>query len=223
MKIYYQVSFHIKFSKISFQMIFFFILRISTAKNNNLDAHLEKFNKKFFEDIVVIPKLLEKLKYIKFKHTSRKLFWKAKYKSLIVKLIYKNPLAIFYSKKLNKFKNNNLQLVQSDISEINEFLTTQFLISSPHSSKLATLVEVGPKAPFSIATTPRCRGGQYTFPCIALLYPWSITYKCWRLSKEISRTIFWVFGMTQPGIEPRSHRPLANPQCIILKKIFFKN
>ena len=25
-----------------------------------------------------------------------------------------------------------------------------------------------------------------------------------------SRTIFWVFGMTQPGIEPQSPGPLAN-------------
>ena len=29
-------------------------------------------------------------------------------------------------------------------------------------------------------------------------------------SKEASSTIFWVFGMTQPGIEPRSPGPLAN-------------
>ena len=30
--------------------------------------------------------------------------------------------------------------------------------------KLATIVEGGPKAPFSIATTPRCRVGRYSFP-----------------------------------------------------------
>ena len=30
------------------------------------------------------------------------------------------------------------------------------------------------------------------------------------LSKEESSTIFWVFGMTRPGIEPRSPGPLAN-------------
>ena len=29
--------------------------------------------------------------------------------------------------------------------------------------KLATIVEGNPKAPFSIATTPRCRGGRYSF------------------------------------------------------------
>ena len=30
--------------------------------------------------------------------------------------------------------------------------------------KLATVVEGDPKAPFSIATTPWCRGGCYSFP-----------------------------------------------------------
>ena len=34
--------------------------------------------------------------------------------------------------------------------------------------KLVTIVEGNPKAPFSIATTPRCRGGRYSFP--GLLY-----------------------------------------------------
>ena len=29
---------------------------------------------------------------------------------------------------------------------------------------MATIVEGNPKAPFSIATTPRCRGGRYSFP-----------------------------------------------------------
>ena len=33
--------------------------------------------------------------------------------------------------------------------------------------KLATLVEVDPKDPFSIATTPKCWGGRYSIPWIA--------------------------------------------------------
>ena len=36
---------------------------------------------------------------------------------------------------------------------------------------LATLVEGDPKAPFSIASIPRCRKGQNSFPWIAPLYP----------------------------------------------------
>ena len=37
--------------------------------------------------------------------------------------------------------------------------------------KLVTLVEGDPKSPFSIATTPRCRGEGYSFPWIDPLYP----------------------------------------------------
>ena len=44
------------------------------------------------------------------------------------------------------------------------------------SSKLATVVESDQKDPFSIATTPRCRGGRYSFPWIAPLHPWYVAY-----------------------------------------------
>ena len=37
--------------------------------------------------------------------------------------------------------------------------------------KLVTIVEGYPKAPFSIATTLKYRGGHYSFPWIAPLYP----------------------------------------------------
>ena len=42
--------------------------------------------------------------------------------------------------------------------------------------KSATVVEGDPKGPLSIATTPRCRGGHYSFPWIAPLYPWYVPY-----------------------------------------------
>ena len=42
--------------------------------------------------------------------------------------------------------------------------------------KLATVVKGNQKAPFSIATTLRCRGGCYSFPWISPLYPWYIPY-----------------------------------------------
>ena len=40
----------------------------------------------------------------------------------------------------------------------------------------ATVVEGDPKAPFSIATTPRCMYGRYSFPWIATLYPLYVPY-----------------------------------------------
>ena len=52
--------------------------------------------------------------------------------------------------------------------------------------KLATVVEVNPKVPFTIATTLRCQRGCYTFPWIApltldpylmMLGQWVYTYK----------------------------------------------
>ena len=41
---------------------------------------------------------------------------------------------------------------------------------------MVTLVNADPKAPFSIATTSRCREGWYSVPWIAPLYPWSLHY-----------------------------------------------
>ena len=49
-------------------------------------------------------------------------------------------------------------------------------LSSQMYVMLATVVEGDQKAPFSIATTLRCRGGRYSFPWIALLYPWYVPY-----------------------------------------------
>ena len=45
---------------------------------------------------------------------------------------------------------------------------TKIVIIYVSKVKLATIVEGNPKAPFSIATTPMCRGGRYSFP--GLLY-----------------------------------------------------
>ena len=75
--------------------------------------------------------------------------------------------------------------------------------------KLATIVKGDQKAPFSIATTPRCKEGCYSFLLIAPLCPIHTLY-CWVLSKKVSSTIFKVFGMMRPGIEHRSPGPLAN-------------
>ena len=79
----------------------------------------------------------------------------------------------------------------------------------PHivKSKFVTVVEGDQRAPFSIAKERR---GRYSFPWIAPLYPSYVLLFCWVLSKAVSSTIFKVFGMTRPGIEPRSSRPLAN-------------
>ena len=69
---------------------------------------------------------------------------------------------------------------------------------------LVTIVVGDQKAPFSLVTTPGCRGGLYTFPWIVPLSLY-VPYIA-----EVSSTIFKVFGKTPPGIEPRSTGLLAN-------------
>ena len=53
---------------------------------------------------------------------------------------------------------------------------SQALLCNTNKVKLATVVEGDQKAPFSIATIPRYRGGRYSFPWIAPLYPRYVPY-----------------------------------------------
>ena len=94
-------------------------------------------------------------------------------------------------------------LVPND-SNIN-YVTGTFLLV-----KLATVVKGDQKAPFSISTTPRCRGGRYSFSLDCFTSLLIRTLYCWLLSKEVSSTIFKVFGITLPVFEPGSPGPLAN-------------
>ena len=73
---------------------------------------------------------------------------------------------------------------------------------------LVTLVEGDPKALFSIAIIPRCRGEGYSIPWIVPLYldPY--------LKPGGINTIFWDFFITRTGIEPQYPRLLANTQLI---------
>ena len=58
------------------------------------------------------------------------------------------------------------------------------------------------KPPFSIATPPRCKGGTLLFSLNCSTLPLIRTLYCWVVSKEVSSTIFKVFGMTRPGLKP---------------------
>ena len=78
-----------------------------------------------------------------------------------------------FKKKVQRFLKWLIKKITHEISEKLKKETKSLLISKV---KLATVAEGDPKAPFSIATTPRGRGGRYSFPCIAPLYPWSLPY-----------------------------------------------
>ena len=53
--------------------------------------------------------------------------------------------------------------------------------------------------------------GEGATPFLGLLnFTLDNTLYCWVLRKEVSSTIYKVFGMTRPGIEPRSPGPVVN-------------
>ena len=72
-----------------------------------------------------------------------------------------------------------------------------------------TLVEDEQKAPFSIVTTPRYRGGRNSFPWIDPLYPWYARYNS-DLSKAASSTTFESLVWLDLGLNPGLSGPLAN-------------
>ena len=73
--------------------------------------------------------------------------------------------------------NSQNKAIWSNMSVWTKAYDKSFLFKRPCKQvKLATVVVGDPKAPFSIATTPICRGGCNSFPWIARLYPWSLPY-----------------------------------------------
>ena len=81
---------------------------------------------------------------------------------IVITTIFNIPL---YLKKIHYVYHLLAQL-----QDINYFYLIHIVV------KLATVVEGDQKAPVSIATTPRFRGGHYSFPWIAPLYPQYVPY-----------------------------------------------
>ena len=69
---------------------------------------------------------------------------------------------------------------------------------------MVTIVKGKQKAPFSIATTPRCRGGCYSFPWIAPLHSWYVPYiaECWarRYQVPFLKSLLWLDLGLNPGL-----------------------
>ena len=80
---------------------------------------------------------------------------------------------------LNKTRLQKIQILQYTHTYIYIYIYSEV--------KLATVGEGDTKALFSIVTTPRCKGGWYSFPWIAQLCPWSVPYIA---VKVASSTIF---------------------------------
>ena len=74
----------------------------------------------------------------------------------------------------------------------NNLTIVSYLILNPtyiYKVKLATIVEGDSKAPFSLATTPRCRRVLLLFLDCSTL-PLIRTLYCWELRKKVSSAIF---------------------------------
>ena len=69
---------------------------------------------------------------------------------------------------------------------------------------MATLVGGDPNAPFSIATTPRCRREHYSIPWIAPFYPLSLTYSTECEARQHQEPFFeslvWLDLRLNPGL-----------------------
>ena len=94
--------------------------------------------------------------------------------------------------------------------------------------KLVTVVEGNQKASFSIATKPRCRGGCYSFPWIASLYPWYVPYIARRyqvpfLKFLVLRDLELNPGLTHKGpyvIKQRIQKQNVGSLCFKIHKTF---
>ena len=69
---------------------------------------------------------------------------------------------------------------------------------------MVTVVEGNQKAPFSIATTLRCRGERYSFPWIAPLYAWYVPYiaECLARRHQVPflKSLVWRNLRLNPGL-----------------------
>ena len=117
----------------------------------------------FFISICPMVSVTNILKYLQFSFSPNILT-----PNLVFWLKFGDPLV---SQSSRKFSCVSFFKTDSDLSIYN--LIVRSIISRV---KMATVVEGDPKAPFSIATTLRCRGGHYSFSWIAPLYPWCVSY-----------------------------------------------
>ena len=79
--------------------------------------------------------------------------------------------------------------------------------------QIPTVVEGDQKAPFSTATTLRCKGERCSFPWIAPLYPWYIPYipECYQV--PFFESLVWrVLGLN-PGPGPLANALPTRPMC----------
>ena len=85
--------------------------------------------------------------------------------------VHSQGYTLISSTRFTYFSINNM-LRSMEVNMLQIFISVSYFYIRISKVKLATLVEGDPKGTFSIASTPRCRGGRYSFPWISstLLY-----------------------------------------------------
>ena len=105
---------------------------------------------------------------------------------------------LFGRQQLNFWRNWNYWIFHFLICFILNFILLLIKV------ELATVVEGDQKAPFSIATTPRCWGGRYSFPWIAPLYPRYVSYiaecSARRYQVPLLKSLVWRNQGLNPGL-----------------------
>ena len=87
-----------------------------------------------------------------------------------------NRQMLLHSQFANMTDIIKLKAITTDVPSHMQIIQSFMIGTISKVSKLATVVEGDPKDPFSIATTPRCRGGCYSLPLIVLLYSSYVPY-----------------------------------------------
>ena len=116
-----------------------------------------------------------------------------------------NKMLIFFQARIYYFRGNIIQSKWIFLSIIYEQSIQLWNFETKISIfkvKLATIVEGDLKAPFSIATTCRSRGGRYSFPWIAPLYPWSLPYNAECLARRHQVPFFESLVWLDLGLNP---------------------
>ena len=87
---------------------------------------------------------------------------------------------------------------------------------------LVILVEGDPRAPFSIAITPGCRGGRYSIPRIASPYPHIVMLSGWQSGLKYHFLSLWYdsTGRLNPGLPELANTLLIRPMAHLILYVY---
>ena len=93
---------------------------------------------------------------------------------------------------------------------LKRFVALRFWLSFSTAKKLVDYSWGRPEGAFFNSNYTQVQGRELLLSLDCSTLSLIRTLLCWVVSKKVSSTLFWVFGMTLRGIEPRSTGPLVN-------------